>query len=64
MSTTENINKNTTNMLRNQKSSNFDKVSALFGNWHYLPRAFPKSAQRDRIYVPLEHVTRNIKFCL
>jgi hypothetical protein len=31
---------------------------------HYLPRAFPKSAQSDRMYVPLEHVTRKIKFCL
>lgn len=30
----------------------------------YLPRAFPKSAHSDRIYVPLEHVTLKIKFCL
>lgn len=30
----------------------------------YLPRAFPKSAHNERMYVPLEHVTRKIKFCL
>lgn len=37
---------------------------AEFIRSEYLPRVFPKSAHKDLMYVPLEHVTRKIKFCL
>lgn len=35
-----------------------------FDQSDYLPIDFPKSAHSERMYVPLEHVTRKIRFCL